>query len=202
MNRNWVHGKGRKILSSLVIFYLLVVPGSLAVEKNSKTLSAALKLSKYEAVGHQAVSKIGPHYLDLLADWKLQFHHGRPGLLGLTSTQTRSIDIWIRREQSVDNVAKTISHELAHAFDLTYLTPQMRKHWLVARNLPANTPWYPCNMCEDRGTGSGDFAECFGWTLMNLNSKANFHSKLGPPPNQKQRELILKWLSEVKTASR
>src|ERR1019366_10111655 len=102
----------------------------------------------------------------------------------------------IRHDQTPQEVAATLAHEFAHAFDRLYLTPDLRAQWLAARGLSTNTPWYPpCRGCSDYHFGAGDFAESVSWTLQG--SVMKFRSRLGPPPNISQQALIQQWVSSA-----
>jgi hypothetical protein len=75
------------------------------------------------------------------------------------------------------------------------MTNLMREEWLRARKLPLTTLWYPYDGCSDYSSGAGDLAESSSWTFQGPD--AGFLSKLGPPPNEEQQELIRKWFSQV-----
>jgi hypothetical protein len=160
----------------------------------------------WKQVGHQALRQVNWDWRAALDryDWIVRFHPGRRNLLteenstiiGIAAMKECRIDIWVYPSRSPKKVAATIVHELAHAFDYDYLTPDLRKAWLAARNLPPNTPWWtPCPHCDDYRFGAGDFAECVKWTLQGPSDK--FRSLLGPPPNEAQQALIREWLAEL-----
>ncbi len=52
---------------------------------------------------------------------------------------------------------------------------------------PPDLPWFGCNACDDLGTPAGDFAESFAaWQV----PSGDFSSRLGPPPDAVQRDLL------------
>jgi hypothetical protein len=191
------------------LFFLACLFGLIAVafsatkeEKPQHTLSAPA----WEQVGRQALRQVNWDWRAALdrCNWIVRFHPGRHDLLteenstiiGITTLPECRIDIWIYPARSSKKVAATIVHELAHAFDYDYLTSDLRKAWLVARNLSPSTPWWPpCPHCDDYRFGAGDFAECVKWTLQGSTDK--FRSLLGPLPNETQQALIRKWLAEL-----
>jgi hypothetical protein len=151
--------------------------------------------SYYQEVGRRALEEVKWDWKTILSGWDLQFHPGRPGYLGLTSPELRQVDVWIRPQQSPRLVAATITHELAHVFDVSYLTESQRKTWYAVRGIPQRTPWFSCSLCSDYAYGQGDFAECVSWTLQGGSDK--FRSRLGPKPTLDQQRLIRKWLSSA-----
>lgn len=165
---------------------------ALAQTANASDISAQ---ENWYNIGQEALSTIHWDWEYMFLEWKIEFHPGQPGLLGLCSQYDKTIDVWVRKKHSKKIVASIIVHELAHAFDYQYMSWTQRKSWLVLRNLPQNTRWYPpINVFNDYGHGAGDFAECVSWTLQGPIKK--FRSKLGPPPNKEQQAVIKKWLTK------
>ena len=180
-------------LLSLHLFFGLPPPIFVTNESNQPTITRA-----WDKTGSRALLKVNWNWRPSLNEWRIQFNPARRGYLGMTKTKQHKIDIWVRAVHSPEDVAKTIVHELAHAFDYQYLDANSRATWLAVRNLPANTPWWPpCDGCSDYRTGSGDFAECVSFTLQ---KSGPFRSKLGPPPNKRQQNLIRMWLNELPRA--
>jgi hypothetical protein len=128
--------------------------------------------------------------------WIITFSPNGNDYLGMTYRPEKKITVWIDPKYSLAQIVHILVHELAHVFDFLYLTPELRAEWLVARQLPPSTPWYPpCNGCSDYSFGAGDFAESVSWTLQS--PEVRFYGKLGPPPNEKQRALIKEWLTTL-----
>lgn len=104
----------------------------------------------------------------------------RPGLLGLTDPDDRTITVFVRRGQSDRSLLDTIGHELGHAVDVTHGTRARRAEYLRLRGLPASTPWWPCASCSDYASGAGDFAEVFAvWVV----GSQSFSSELAGRPS-------------------
>src|SRR4051794_10826716 len=70
-------------------------------------------------VGRRALERIGYPWEERLAGWTVTFVPGRAGLLGGTWTYERRIEIYVRANQSVEDVAFTLAHEMGHAVDVT-----------------------------------------------------------------------------------
>jgi hypothetical protein len=151
--------------------------------------SLTLKTKAIEA--ESMVSAQWKRWPDTLPSWHVRFRSGRKGYLGTADEPTRKISIFVRLEHTPEDLARTMLHELAHAFDCDYLDDRKREEWLVMRKLPAETKWLGPSMKSDFSFGSGDFAECLAWTLL---GEGSFKSKLGPPPTAEQQELIRRWL--------
>jgi hypothetical protein len=181
-------------------------------------LRYAPSIPAWEQVGRQALRRVNWNWRVALGDWSIQFGPGQSGKNGLTDKKVHLITVWIRSSDSLESIAGTIVHELAHAFDWKYLTPGLRSKWLATRGLPPDTPWYfPVGQLRsDYLSGAGDFAESVSWTLQG--PEAGFRSCLGLrltelqkkhiargcqglPPNKTQQALIRRWLVELPRAA-
>ncbi len=136
-----------------------------------------------------------------LSGWEIRFSEGKPAQLALINFEDHRIDIWVRENQTSAQVAWTVVHELVHAYDHVYFTPEMRQEWIKIRSLPVYVEWYPPCDCPDEGDGAGDFAEAVAWTLLSneprFQRKASFKNEIWFPPTAAQQMLIRKWL-EIK----
>jgi hypothetical protein len=187
-SRRW--SAASSILPVLFVFCASLVAAFARTSNADKTPHA------YELAGAQALKEIKWNWQPIISNWSVKFHAGRHGYLGLTDIEKQSIDIWIRQNETQHEVASALLHEIAHAFDHLYLSPDMRAQWLAARGLAIDTPWYPpCGGCSDYRSGAGDFAESVSWTLEG--SVMKFRSRLGPPPSTSQQALIQQWLSSA-----
>lgn len=121
-------------------------------------------------------------------DWQgtgytIDFAGGRSGLLGATSVADRTITIYVRDDEPVAQIAHILAHELGHAVDLAYTTPEEREQYRAIRGL-GSVPWYPtCSACTDYATPAGDFAETFAYWLL---GPTEFRSTIAPPPDADQ----------------
>jgi hypothetical protein len=149
-----------------------------------------------------------------LPEWKVRFGPGQRFYKSLADAEAKMVTILVRPEDAPETLAGDILHEVAHAFDWTYLTLALREEWLKARELPIDTPWAPKrDMATDYGTGAGDFAESLAWTF---GSRQEFKSCLGEgtiprgkkldygcygvPPDDTAQALIRRWVSELPKA--
>lgn len=190
MKKRRVGSAAWSLLQVMFVFFGAHVAAFAGASRSRETRPA------YEVAGSRALREIKWDWQPVINKWNVRFHAGRPGYLGLTDFANQNIDVWIRRSQTPQEVAATLVHEFAHAFDSLYLTPELRAQWLDARGLSADTPWYPtCARCSDYRFGAGDFAESVSWTLQG--SVTQFRSRLGPPPSSSQQKLIQQWLSSA-----
>jgi hypothetical protein len=125
----------------------------------------------------------------LLSPWALRFLDGRPGYLGRTLWPERVIEVYVRAEQSIDEVAFALAHEIGHAVDLEHLEPATRARWRAARQLDPELEWFGPSDANDFATPAGDWAECFAaWQV----GAGHFQSELGPPPDDRAHRLMAK----------
>jgi len=118
-----------------------------------------------------ATATVGDQALGLVSfDWRslgynITFHTARPGLRGLTYTQERRIEIYVRPSDTASGLAHVIAHEIGHAVDIERNSAADRAQWLATRGAAADHPWWPGQL-DDFSSGAGDFAECFAsWTV-------------------------------------
>ncbi|MFZ4517025.1 MAG: hypothetical protein ACOYOP_01455 [Microthrixaceae bacterium] len=128
----------------------------------------------------RALGRIRYDWRSRLPGWQVRFLPGRDGLRGSTFPRDRVIEVYVRRNQSVTDVAHVIAHELGHAVDVSLLTDADRAAWLAARGVDPGTTWFPGESgVTDFSTGAGDFAESFAhWQVGD-----QWYSRLGPPPD-------------------
>jgi hypothetical protein len=137
-------------------------------------------------VGRRALERIGYPWEERLAGWTVTFLPGRAGLLGGTWTYERRIEIYVRANQSVEDVAFTLAHELGHAVDVTHFGEDERRAWLAARGLDPDTRWWVESGATDFGSGAGDWAEAFAMHLLG----GAGHSRLAGQPDAAQLDLV------------
>ncbi len=119
--------------------------------------------------------------------WTIDFEPGRPGYLGMAYVEERRIVVWVRPEQSIEHLASVVAHELGHAVDLTWGTPERRARWTQLRGLDASTPWFGCSQCTDFATPAGDFAEVFSY----WQTGTDFQSRMAGYPSPEALEALL-----------
>jgi hypothetical protein len=139
-----------------------------------------------EQVGEAALARIGYPWRSVLSGWTIQFLEGRSGLLGGTWTYEKRIEIYVRPDHTIDEVAFTLAHEMGHAVDVTLLSEAERERWRAARGIGPGVPWWVESGATDFSSCSGDWAESFavwqvgGWS----------HSRLAGQPNPAQLTLL------------
>lgn len=149
------------------------------------TVIAPQGLSPVEA---GALQRISYPWASRLPGWSVAFLPARPGLLGATYRVERRIEIYVRADQTVDEVAFTLGHELGHAVDLSLGDDGQRAAWLRARGVP-DAPWWVADGAADFASGAGDFAEAFAvWQ-----TGGTGESRLAPHPTADQLALVAAW---------
>ncbi len=116
-------------------------------------------------------------------NYQIVFLSPRPGLRAMTFPSQHRIEVYARPNDSASLMAYDIAHELGHAIDVTYNTPETRKNWMKLRGIDPSTPWFGCDACSDFETPAGDFAETFA--LLMLGPK-DFQGRIAPPPTAQQ----------------
>jgi hypothetical protein len=107
----------------------------------------------------------------------------RLGLRAMTFPDKHRIEVYARPKDDVSLLAYDIAHELGHAIDVTYNTPETRKNWMRLRGIDPSTPWFGCDRCSDFETPAGDFAETFALLMV---GPKDFRGRIAPPPTAQQ----------------
>ena len=174
-----MHSTRRRRLSTLTVALCLVFAISTpAVDAQDHA----------EAVGQAALAMID-YPVDSLG-WDVRFLPGRTGVLGLAIGPERRIEIYVRSNHGVLDVAHTLGHEIGHAVDLTYGTEYRRREYRRMRGFSSDAIWFGCDQCTDYATPAGDFAEVFEYWLL---GGGNFRSELAGPPDS----VTLEYLSTL-----
>jgi hypothetical protein len=96
------------------------------------------------------------------------------------------IEVWVRPELTVSELAFDIAHELGHALDWTRFDDARRQAFRELRGYPQNPSWFTCSGCNDFSTPAGDLAETFAYAMV---GPVTFRSQLGPAPTPEQVEV-------------
>lgn len=131
-----------------------------------------------EQVGAAALELIDYPWRDL--GWEVRFLPGRAGFLGLAIGEERRIEIFVRPEHTVTDVAHTVAHELGHAVDMTWGTDYRRAEYRRMRGFSQRGKWFGCDECSDYATPAGDYAEVFEYWLL---GGGDYRSQLGSAPD-------------------
>ena len=144
--------------------------------------------SREAARGSAALERVRVNYQDMFPGWTVAFLPAKAGLLGLTLTRERRVEIYVRLDRPVDGLAHDIAHEFGHVADVLYNNAEKRSQYLQLRGLPAATPWWTCNECRDMQVGAGDFAETFALIAA---PTYHFYSEVGPRSNSEVLSVIV-----------
>lgn len=137
-------------------------------------------------LGLAALDRVSYPWAAMLPEWTIEFTEPNDDLFGLTHTRERRIEIFVRPEQTVDQLAHVVAHEIGHAVDVTLNDGDDRRAWQDARSID-DAEWWPGSGTTDFATGAGDFAESFAaWQI----GEAGFRSELGEVPTEAQNELM------------
>lgn len=140
--------------------------------------------------------------LSLVAyDWErigfhIKFMSAKSGYRGGTFPYEELIEIYVRPELTVEEIAQDIAHELGHAFDWVFNTQDERQLYQMVRGHPADRGWFACSGCTDYATPAGDFAETFAyWTL---DQSLPHRGLITTPPSEQQIALLESVLTATK----
>jgi hypothetical protein len=131
-----------------------------------------------------ALALVAYDWRNLLPGWTIEISGGRSGLMGLTRTAERQIEIYVRPSMSTDALAHVVAHEIGHAVDLTHLDAEERGAFQMLRGRAASSRWWAADGASDFATGAGDWAESFAFMV--TGGKGRWGSDLGPPPGLAQ----------------
>lgn len=134
-----------------------------------------------------AVVEHAYNWRSVLPGWTLERREPRGGLLALTYVQERRIEVYPRVAELLERQAYVIAHEIGHGLDLERVTPFERAIWASHRGFDPMT-WFPTRGVSDFGSGAGDFAESFAYTVVPCEECWN--SLLGPPPTADEQALL------------
>ena len=115
--------------------------------------------------------------------YEIVFLPPQRGVRAMIFTDKHRIEVYERPQDDARRIAYDIAHELGHALDMTFNTPESRRRWLGLRGIDATTPWFGCNRCTDFNTPAGDFAETFALLLL---GPGHFDARIAPPPADDQ----------------
>jgi len=140
-------------LITLLILCVISLPMPVAGESSAVAASP-------EMVRNNAALALIPFQWHVL-DYQIVFMDSQEGYRAMTYPKQHRIEIYVRPGDDSGRLAHDIAHELGHAVDVTYNTPEMRRKWMELRGIDPATSWFACNKCSDFSSPAGDFAETF-----------------------------------------
>jgi hypothetical protein len=117
------------------------------------------------------------------------FLPARAGYLGMTFPERRLIEMYVREDTTVDDLARNVGHELGHAFDFARNSDATRIVYRQIRGIALDGGWLACRGCTDLSTPAGDFAETFSYFLMNGSFPSRSKLGGGSPSAEQLRQL-------------
>lgn len=123
----------------------------------------------------------------MLPGWRIEFLGARKGYRGSVFPGERLVQIYVRDEDSLEDIVHVAAHEIGHAVDVEYMSPGDRAQFNVARGRAADYQWWVESGGNDFASGSGDWAECFAAVVA---GDHGYQSQLGQPPTPEQAALV------------
>jgi hypothetical protein len=102
------------------------------------------------------------------------------GVIALNYPDRHHIDVFVRRDQPLLDLAHVVAHELGHAYDQNYNDDRVRAEWKAARGFPDRPGWLDAQGNSDFALPGGDYAEVFAYWA--IGGRGLFKSELAPPP--------------------
>ncbi|HEY3702837.1 MAG TPA: hypothetical protein VGL32_11320, partial [Acidimicrobiales bacterium] len=137
-------------------------------------------------IGAAALSQISYPWQQL--GYQIVFLGPRADLMGQTIFDQHRIEIYLRNGESRLMVAHVVAHEIGHAADVAYNTPERRQRWLQLRGASTSQPWFGCDGCDDFSSPAGDYAETFSFWQV---GPAADYSHLAPHPSADQLKQLI-----------
>lgn len=117
------------------------------------------------AVGAAAEALLPFDWQQALPGWTIVYSGPDSSFRGLTYPYDKSIEMFVRPDDTPQSLAGILAHELGHAIDVTHFDDGDRSRWKDARGIDAQ--WWPDAYASDFQSGAGDFAEAFAYWAVN-----------------------------------
>jgi len=144
------------------------------------------------SMGAQAEALLPFDWQSALPGWKIVYAGPDQGFRGLTYPYDKTIEMFVRDDDTAASLAGILAHEIGHAIDVTHLSDGDRDDWREARNIE-NVQWWPDAYASDFHSGAGDFAEAFAyWALGDPSS-----SQVAGTPTQSQLQTLRSIVGDV-----
>lgn len=172
-------------LAILLILCMVSLPMPVAGE--SSTVVATPEMMR----NNEALSRITfPWHEEL--EYQIVFMAPVSGYRAMTYPKQHRIEIYARPGDDSLRLAHDIAHELGHAVDVTYNTPELRRKWMELRGIDPSRSWFACNKCSDFSSPAGDFAETFA--LLQVGNDY-FASRIAPRPTEEDIPSLIAFFS-------
>ncbi len=129
---------------------------------------------------------------EALPGWEINYRGHNDSFRGLTYPYEQTIEIFVRADDTPEQLASIVAHELGHAMDVTHMGSDERNRWLEARGVD-DAPWWSDAFASDFESGAGDFAEAFAvWAINDASS-----SEIAGQPTTSQLSLLASFFDEI-----
>ncbi len=138
-------------------------------------VSAASAIRAPETMGAEAEALLPFDWEPILPGWTIRYRGPDSEFRGLTYPYDKSIELFVRSDDTASSLAGILAHELGHAIDVTHLSDGERSEWSDTRSIEGHQ-WWPDAYASDFETGAGDFAEAFAyWAVQDPSSSQIAH---------------------------
>lgn len=128
-----------------------------------------------ETMGAEAEALLPFDWETILPGWTIEYRGPDTEFRGLTYPYDKSIELFVRSDDTANSLAGILAHELGHAIDVTHLSDGERSDWRDTRSIEDHQ-WWPDAYASDFETGAGDFAEAFAyWAVQDPSSSQIAH---------------------------
>jgi hypothetical protein len=175
------------IRSLVTLLILCVVSLPMPVAGESSAVAASPELIR----NNEALAMITFPWRQEL-EYQIVFMDPQTGYRAMTYPKQHRIEIYARPGDDSARLAHDIAHELGHAVDVTFNTPETRKKWMELRGIDPSTSWFACNKCSDFSSPAGDFAETFASLQV---GNDYFSGRIAPRPTEKDVASLISFFS-------
>lgn len=128
-----------------------------------------------QAMGAAAEALLPFDWQTVLPGWTIDYRGPDSEFRGLTYPYKKSIELYVRSDDTASSLAGILAHEIGHAIDVTHLSDDDRAQWQDTRGIDDHQ-WWPDAYASDFETGAGDFAESFAfWAVQDPSSSQIAH---------------------------
>ncbi len=163
-----------------------------AVTNTATDSGAAITPETPTALGASAEALLPFDWETILPGWTIDYRSADDDFRGLTFPYDKSIELYVRSDDTARSLAGILAHEIGHAIDVTHLSDGERSEWRETRNIDDHQ-WWPDAYASDFESGAGDFAEAFAfWAVQDPSS-----SQIAYQPTTSQLAVLESILSDI-----